>query len=243
MANPTRASARRRRDGRASALAAALLALAFCPARAEPAKTLYPDPAPIEQYRIASPADEIALARSAAPAAISNQAEILTMGARGYETAAKGTNGFVCLVLRSFTADFDDPVFWNPKIRGPICLNPASVRSVLPIFERRTEWVLAGVSKAEMIARTRALIAAGAIKAPEVGAMSYMMSKDGYLDDTARHWHPHLMLFLPRTAPSEWGANVPGGAVIGDDKGLEPMTVFFIPLGKWSDGTPESMAM
>jgi hypothetical protein len=246
MSNATQVTARRPRGGCASSLAAAVLALAFGatgPARAEPAKTLYPDRAPIEQYRSASQADEIALAKSAAPAAISNKAEILTMGAHGYEIAVKGTNGFVCMVLRSFTADFDDPVFWNPKIRGPICLNPAAARTVLPIYVRRTEWVLAGASKAEMIDRTKAAIAAGQITAPEVGAMSYMMSKDGYLDDTARHWHPHLMLFLPRVAPSEWGANVPAGAVIGDDRALEPMTVFFIPLPKWSDGTPEAMAM
>ena len=88
--------------------------------------------APIEQYRIANQADEIAMARSAAPPSISTDAEVLTLGAKGYETAAKGKNGFVCIVERSWASGVDDAEFWNPKERAPICFNPASARSVLP---------------------------------------------------------------------------------------------------------------
>ena len=133
--------------------------------------------------------------------------------------------------------DFDDPGFRNPKGRSPICYNPAAVRSVLPNDMRRTEWALAGASRDEMLSRTKAAIAAGTIAPPEVGAMSYMMSKNGYLNDRDGHWHPHLMFFVPKVAPAEWGANVAGGAVIGDDGNVEPVTVFFVPLAKWSDGT------
>jgi hypothetical protein len=224
-----------------------LLALscgAIGPAHAQAAKGAYPSMAPIEQYRAASQADEIALAQSAAPASISSQAEVLTLGGHGYEIAVKGRNGFVCVVQRSWASDFADAEFWNPKERSPICFNPASARSVLPTYLKRTEWVLAGVSKADMVDRTKAALAAKEIVAPEVGAMGYMLSKDGYLSDTAGgHWHPHLMLFLPRMALAEWGANLPGGAVMGDGGGIEPLTVFFIPVPKWSDGTPGPMGM
>src|ERR1700733_12223915 len=58
------------------------------------AKALYPAMAPIEQYRVASVAEEVALARSAANAAVSGDAEVMVLGSHGYETAAKGTNGF-----------------------------------------------------------------------------------------------------------------------------------------------------
>src|SRR5271156_483120 len=82
---------------------------------ADAAKSSYPAMAPIEQYRIASTAAEIALARSAAPKSISGDADVLTLGVHGYETAAKGKNGFTCLVERSWADDFDDAEFWNPK--------------------------------------------------------------------------------------------------------------------------------
>src|SRR5689334_21642093 len=69
----------------------------------------YPKPAAMAQYRSKTRAEEIALARSAAPPSISTSAEVLVLGDRGYETAVTGTNGFVCLVERSWDAGFDDP--------------------------------------------------------------------------------------------------------------------------------------
>src|SRR6202000_1351671 len=101
----------------------------------------YSEVAPAEQYLIANRQDEIELARSAAPPSISADAQVLVLGRHGYETAVKGKNGFVCFVERSWAAGFDDPEFWNPKIRGPNCFNAAAVRSVLPQYLRRTEWV------------------------------------------------------------------------------------------------------
>jgi hypothetical protein len=197
--------------------------------------------APIAQYQSASQADEIALARSAAPPSISKDAEVLTLGRHGYETAVKGTNGFVCIVERAWANEFDNAEFWNPKVRGPICFNPASVRSVLPTYLERTRWVLAGASRTEMTRRTKAAIAAGRIRPPEIGAMCFMMSKGGYLGDNAHGpWHSHLMFFVPRGAsgPPDWGADLPGSPVIGAGPGLDPAAIYFVPVAKWSDGTP-----
>ena len=89
----------------------------------------YPPMAPIDQYRMTRDA-EIALARSAAPESIARDAEILVFGEHGPETAVQGKNGFVCLVLRSWAASLDDPEFWNPKVRAPICLNAAAAHSL-----------------------------------------------------------------------------------------------------------------
>jgi hypothetical protein len=191
--------------------------------------------APVQQYRIANKSEEIALARSAAPASISGDAEILVLGDRGYEVAVPGKNGFVCLVERSWLASFDDPVFWNPHIRGPDCLNPPAVRTVLPLYKERTQWVLSGVSKTEMVAKASASRAAR--QTPEPGAMGYMMSKQGNLSDVDGHWHPHLMLFQSHSALSEWGANLPGSPLLGQEGGANESTVLFIPLAEWSDGT------
>jgi hypothetical protein len=198
-----------------------------------------PSMAPIAQYRIGSRSEEIALARSAAPASISGKAEVMVLGDRGYETAVKGKNGFVCLVERSWFASFTDPQFWNSRIRGPDCLNPAAVSTVLPANLERTQWVLAGVSKAEMLTRTKS--SAAARQAPAPGAMGYMMSKQGHLSDVDGHWHPHLMFFQPHTALSAFGANLPGSPLLGQEGGAGEATVLFVPVSKWSDGTSASM--
>jgi hypothetical protein len=215
-------------------------------AQAQPAGSAYPALAPIVAYRMTSPADEIALARSAAPPSLSADAEILVLGAHAYESAVPGKNGFICLIQRSWSSGLDDAEFWNPKERTPICFNPAAARSILPTYLERTRWVLAGATRAEILDRTRDAVAAGRYAAPEIGAMSYMLSRLGYLsDDAGGPWHPHLMLFLPSAAvsPAAWGANLPGSPVLGVSGGaLDPVTVIFIPVRKWSDGTPDAEA-
>src|SRR5271165_2808510 len=85
-------------------------------AMAQDAATTYTKMAPVEQYLMTDRDAEIALARSAAPDSIARDAEVLVLGRHGFETAAKGTNGFVCIVERSWTSA-PDPDFWNPKVR------------------------------------------------------------------------------------------------------------------------------
>ena len=87
----------------------------------------YPKMAPNDQYLMERNA-EILLARSAAPDSISSDATILVLGRQGYETAARGKTGFVCLVERSWMAAFDSPEFWNPKVRGAESLNRQAAR-------------------------------------------------------------------------------------------------------------------
>src|SRR5579872_4434266 len=167
--------------------------------------------APVDQYRVADRGDEISLARSAAPPSISANAAVLVLGARGYETAVKGTNGFVCFVERSWSAGFDDPEFWNPKLRAPNCFNPPAVRSVLPQYLKRTEWVLAGATRQQVIDNARAAFANRQFGAPESGSASFMLSKQGYLsDESAGPWMPHVMLFVPSGQAMTWGAGLAG---------------------------------
>ena len=204
----------------------------------QPATDTYPNMAPLAQYLPRDVAEEVDLARSAAPATISGDADVLVLGPKGYEPAAKGKNGFVCIVERSWANNYDNAEFWNPKMRAPHCFNPAAARSVLPIYVKRTEWLLSGASKAQMLERTKAALAAGEIPAPEVGSMAYMMSKRSYLGDAnGGPWHPHLMFYLPRATPTTWGANIQGSPVFADSGALEPVTIFFVPVTLWSDGT------
>lgn len=139
----------------AFALAAALIGSQ--PAAAQDSKQPYPTMAPLEQYLMDRDA-EIALARSAAPDAISHDASVIVLTPHGYETAVKGKNGWVCWVGRSWMAMFDHPEFWNPKVRAADCLNAPAARSVLPYAYIRTKLVLAGHSKLEVIAAIQAAI-------------------------------------------------------------------------------------
>jgi len=222
-------------------LASTVLAALSCsgPVRSQAARTSYPQMAPVEQYRIANREEEIALARSAAPPSISADAEVLVLGSHGYETAVKGKNGFVCFVERSWAAGFDDPEFWNPKLRAPNCFNPPAARTELPQLLMRTEWVLGGATKQQLVERTKAAaVASGSFKAPEPGAFSFMLSKDGYLsDDAAGPWLPHVMFFLPHGQAGNWGANKEGSPVIGRDASAIETTILFIPVRSWSDGS------
>ena len=207
---------------------------------AEDVKTEYPSMAPLEQYLMADRNAEIALARSAAPQSISRDATVLVFEKSGYQTAVEGKNGFTCLVERSWMSPFDSPEFWNPKMRGPICYNPAAVQTILPYTTNRTRLALTGLSKAQMRENLTAAIAKNELPVPEAGAMSYMMSKAGNLGDSVGNWCPHLMFHVPKTDGANWGADLAGSPVVFDDNHRdvpEPETIFMIPVLHWSDGT------
>ena len=135
----------------ASSIALAVMLGTAWHVTAQDAKATYSRMAPLDQYLMEDPGSEIALARSAVPESISRDAEVLVLGRRGYETAIKGKNGFVCMVERSWTAPIDDPDFWNPKLRSPICFNGAAARSYLPRTIKKTDLILAGRTKAQMM--------------------------------------------------------------------------------------------
>jgi hypothetical protein len=213
------------------------------PGRAADAKTPYPSMAPLDQYLMPDRNGEIDLARTAAPPSISRDATVMVLGRHGYETAVEGKNGFVCMVDRAWMGPFASPEFWNPKNRGPLCFNPPAARSILPLTLKRTDLVLAGLSKAQIIDGLKAF-QKNELPALEPGAMSYMMSRQGRLNDSAGHWIPHLMFYVPLTDAMTWGAGVPGSPVLLNPQfngAPEPVTEFMIPVSDWSDGTPASM--
>jgi hypothetical protein len=207
---------------------------AQAPATTSPYATM----APVEQYLISSSADEIALARSGAPKSISDSAEVLVLAHTGYTTAAKGSNGFVCFVYRSFAAGADDPVFWNPKVRGPVCMNPAAARTELPLVLMKTKLALAGKSTTEIAAAVRSALAHKDLPALEPGAMCYMMSRQQYLGDEPKAWHPHMMWFVAGDARKDWGADLDGSPVMAGYISEENSTTLMVVADHWSDGTP-----
>lgn len=191
-----------------------------------------------------NPQTEIALARSAAPPSISQHATVLVLTPRGYVTAAKGNNGFTCLVERPWMQAFDASSFWNPRMRAPVCYNAEASRTILPYTLKRTALALSGATEAQIFARIKSAIAARVLPTPQPGAMAYMMSKQQYLNDGAKAWHPHLMFYEPaRDAASsgaDWGADRKRSPVMFDSQHHampEPWALFFVPVAHWSDGS------
>jgi hypothetical protein len=204
----------------------------------EKKSAVYPTMAPIEQYRIANREAEIAMARTAAPPSVSAAAEVLVLGGSGYETAVKGTNGYVCFVERSWAAGFNDPEFWNPRLRSPNCFNQPAARSVLPQYQKRTEWVLTGANRQQLIDKARAAFASREFGAPDAGSFSFMLSKQGYVSDAAAGpWLPHVMFFVQPGQAAVWGAGLEGSPILGADAGPFEPTVLLIPVRRWSDGS------
>ena len=198
----------------------------------------YPTAAPLEQYMIADKAAEIELAKSAAPAAISDGAEVLVLGKDGYSAAVKGGNGFTCLVERAWGKDTGDAEFWNPKVRAPHCMNAAAATTYLPIVLLKTRLVMAGKSKAEIGQAVKAALDGKDWPVVAPNAMCYMMSKEQYLSDDDKHWHPHMMWYVAGDSGKSWGANLAGVPVIAGNVPEDRMTVFMVVADHWSDGTP-----
>ncbi len=198
----------------------------------------YVNMAPLEQYLIADRNAEIALARSAAPGSISRNAKVLVLTRHGYETAVEGTNGFVCVVTRSWMLPFENPEFWDPTVRLPFCLNPPAARSVLPLTLKEAEWVLAGLSKNQLFDRTKTAFEKHELPLPESGSMCYMMSKQQNFGPKVGNADSHLMFWFPQKEHMAWGAELPGVPVDVHQYTPQPITEFAISVSKWSDGTP-----
>ncbi len=214
------------------------------PATRAAAAPNYPQMAPISDYLIADRQTEIELARSAAPPSISRTATVLVLTSHGYETAEPGSNGFTCLVERSWENAFDNAEFWNAKMRAPVCYNAPASRSVLPYTIFRTKMILSKIGKSALLERLRAAIENKRLPTLEPGSMAYMMSKQQYLNDGAVSWYPHVMVYAPAAdgvrGGESWGANRNGSPVVMDTSDHvipEPWSLFFIPVGSWSDGS------
>jgi hypothetical protein len=102
---------------------------------------------------------------------------------------------------------------------------------------------LAGQSKAQLFASIKTAFDKKELPALEPGAMGFMLSKQGYLSDGDRRWHPHLMFFVPQTDAATWGADLSGSPIMASDDTEDRPTIFLIPVAKWSDGTVDAAAM
>lgn len=143
-------------------------------------------------------AEEIALARSAAPAEVSAGATILVLRGERYGTAREGSSGVTCMVSRS-----------QPLALEPICYDPEASRTILPMEIRRVEMRLAGLESEEIDRRIASAIGEGELALPQRPAMAYMLSEGQvlYSDPETRvgAFVPHIHLFVPYATAEQFG--------------------------------------
>lgn len=157
-------------------------------------------------------AEEIALARSAAPPTVSGEATVLVFEeGHGYMVAEEGRNGVTCYVSRS-----------QPLSLEPHCFDSEGSRTILRIDLREAELREHGLTEEEIEREIALAIASGELALPERPAMSYMLSSAQvlYNDDGARvgAWKPHLMIYWPYLEPADLGlgenASLEAGMVV-----------------------------
>ena len=218
---------------RKSEFARSVLAVALASLSASAQQTKYPPMSAYIMYREA----EIPLAKSAAPASISDHATIKVFTTHGYGVAHQGDNGWACLVMRGFTgaptftpAEFRAIAAYDPKFLAPICLNPDAVKTVLPYYELRTKLAIEGKTPDEIAEVVRNAYANGEIPKRDGVSFAYMWSADQVLGPGG-HWHPHIMVYAPNCENSMLGSNPPGShlPVVSDDGGT-PFAVVVIPV-------------
>jgi hypothetical protein len=183
-----------------------------------------------------TPDAEVALARSAAPANISDRATIKVLTASGYQVVREGDNGFVCIVMRGWAAPTYTPaqfrdLVYDAKVHAPICFNPAASRTVMPYYELRSKLGMEGKTPDQIAGGLQAAYVKGELPKREGVSFAYMWSADQYLASGVGHWHPHIMVFAPYYENSMLGGN-PFGAplpLVTDDAGT-PFAVVVIPV-------------
>jgi len=179
---------------------------------------------------------EMALARSAAPANISDRATIKVLTTSGYQVAHEGDDGFVCMVMRGWTAPTYTPapfrnLVYDASVRAPICFDPGASRTVIPYYKLRSRLEMEGKTPEQIAEGVQAAYIKGALPKRDGVAFAYMWSADQHLGPGAGHWHPHMMVFAPYYENSMLGGN-PFGSVLpqlSDDAGT-PFAVVVIPV-------------
>jgi hypothetical protein len=190
---------------------------------------------PIAEYLMPQE-EEIALARSAAPASISDRATVKVLTPSGYQVARQGNNGVVCMVMRGFSAPTYTPaqfrdLVYDPTVRAPICFTAPAARTAMPYYELRTRLAMEGKDPDQIGAALEAAYMRGELPQRDAVTFAYMWSQHQHLASGIGAWHPHLMIFAPYYENSMVGGHPFGSPLpqVSDDAGT-PFTVVVVPV-------------
>jgi hypothetical protein len=144
---------------------------------------------------------QIELALSAAPTEVSSKATVYILGSKGYEKVREGTNGFSCLIERSFKGT-------TQTSSAPACFDAEGSRTIMVAYLRREELRAEGKSEEEVKDDIAKGYKDGRFKVPGPGFL-YMMSNENYVyDDQSKESGfvpPHLMFYAPYKTAKDLG--------------------------------------
>ena len=179
---------------------------------------------------------EIAMAETAAPPNIVAGATIKILTRSGYQVVREGQNGFVCEVMRGWSAPTYSPkeflgFVYDATIRAPICFDPIASRAVLPYYELRSALAMAGKTPDQIATAVASAYAAGRLPKRDAVSFAYMWSSEQHLGTGIGHWRPHIMVFAPYYDNAMVGGNEFGSPrpQLSDDAGT-PFAVVVIPV-------------
>ncbi len=173
------------------------------------------------------PAEEAALARSAADSDISDHADVWVLYEDGYRLHAAGTNGWTCLVDRD-----------HPESVAPICYDPEGTRTLVPGVVRIERLRAGGLPYQAAVDSVEALYRAGVLPEPTRPVFTTMLSRNQRLHSAPDGpaigaWRPHVMIFDPGF--SNEGMALPEGSSIMVSHLGRIFNYLILPVGSWSD--------
>jgi hypothetical protein len=145
---------------------------------------------------------ELALALTGGPQHLREGATVYVYGAKGFEKAKDGTNGFTCLVNR-------DGFFYGTDNFKPTCWDAEGKTSYVPVMLRVGEMLAQGKTLDEARADIAAGFKNGRFKRPAKSGVAYMTAGDVKLDAsgkvTATAFPGHMMFYAPGVTSADLG--------------------------------------
>jgi len=170
-------------------------------------------------------AEEIALAKSAAPAALSDSASIFVLTDTGYELAHRGSSGAACYVSRGWVAALE-----------PHCFDAEGAKTIMPMEMRRVELLHRGATWEAADSVIAHGLFTGTFRLPRRPAMTYMMSAEQRLvapnGQVAGRYRPFILLYYPYLTDAEIGmvgARKPAEPGIAEPGGPQARLTVFVP--------------
>jgi hypothetical protein len=177
---------------------------------------------------------QIGLALSAAPTEVSSKATVYVLGLKGYEKAREGTNGFSCLIERSFKGT-------TQTSSAPACFDAVGSGSIMVAYLRREELRAEGKSEAEIKDDIAKGYEDGRFKVPGPGFL-YMMSNENFVYNNVSGKSgfvaPHLMFYAPNKTANDVGYDSVSPTMVPylTGSGIGPESLLVVAAEKPSQG-------
>jgi hypothetical protein len=177
---------------------------------------------------------QIDLALSAAPTEVSSKAAVYILGPKGYEKVREGTNGFSCLIERSFKGT-------TQTSSAPACFDAEGSGSIMVAYLRREELRAEGKSEEEVKEDIAQGYKDGRFKVPGPGFL-YMMSNENFVYNNVSGKSgfvaPHLMFYAPNKTANDVGFDSVSPTMVPylTGSGIGPESLLVVAAEKPSQG-------